>query len=94
MSELSYQGQEIPVRDVLIKDRPTSEPYYRQVSNSTAHDLLIDEGGEPRDEDAEAIDNVLYYFVTDEEFATLSDQELTELVARETEAFPGREEEL
>lgn len=95
MSELNYQGTDIPVRDVLLKDSPTCTPYYRKISNSTSHDLLMDNDSmEAVDDDAEAIDNAIYYYASDEDFATLSDQELTELVAKETDAFVGSEEEL
>ena len=95
MSYFSYKGKEIQVRDVLLKDSPICQPYYRKVSNTRSHDLLLDQDScEAFDDDAEAIDNSIYFYVSDEEFAKLSDDELAKLVAKETEAFVGTVEEM
>ena len=95
MIDFSYKGKEIQVRDVLLKDSPICQPYYRKVSNTKSHDLLLDQDScEAFDDDAEAIDNSIYFYVSNEEFDTLSDGELTQLVADQTEAFVGTEEEM
>ena len=94
MSAMSeFNPDQIPLREVLLKDSPTCEPYYRKVSKESVRDTLMDADGEPL-EQFEELENSIYFYVSDEEFDTLSNSELAELVARETEAFVGTEEEV
>ena len=68
------KGRQYPARIVMI-------PGYgeRVISVQSLHDNLIDEGGSPVDEEAESIDNGVFFYVDDDNI-TLGDADLARLV--------------
>lgn len=73
-STLYYEGRQYPARIVMIPGHGE-----RVISVQSLRDKLIDWGGSPVDEEAESVDNGVFFYVDDDDI-TLGDADLARLV--------------